>query len=159
MNKAYLLLGGNMGNPETQLALAEEKIRERIGQVSSGSSLYRTAAWGDTEQPDFVNKAILLETGKDAGEIMKSILEIEESMGRKRTVKNAPRIIDIDILLFNEEIHNDPSLQIPHPFLKERRFALEPLNEIAGDAVDPREGKTVAQLLQECPDPLPVKKI
>lgn len=159
MNTAYLLLGGNMGDPRQQIEKAVSLLGEKAGSVGACSSIYRTAAWGKTDQPDFLNMAVVLHTSLSAPELMGTLLEIEEEMGRKRTEKNAPRIIDIDILMFNEDTRDEPGLQIPHPALPMRRFALVPLSELAAGMKHPVSGKTIREMLDECPDQLPVKKI
>lgn len=159
MNKAYLLLGGNMDDPKKQLNLAAIHIGRQIGTIAASSSIWQTAAWGKSDQPDFLNQALGVVTNLGPQELLCEILRIEESMGRKRKEKNDPRIIDIDILLYEDRIIEKEDLSIPHPFLPVRRFALEPLNEIAPELIHPGEGKTIAQLLESCPDKLPVKKI
>lgn len=159
MNKAYLLTGGNMGQPEVSLALALELIGKHCGKVSARSSLYETAAWGKNDQPVFLNQALLVETELEAGELLTQILAIEKNIGRIRLEKYGPRIIDIDILLFNHDVYNEPHLKIPHPQLPNRRFALTPLTEIADGYIHPVLKKTIAQLLKECPDKLPVNKL
>ncbi len=159
MNKTYLLLGSNIGNSRQQLLDAQKNIRAGIGDIIHQSGFYQTAAWGKKDQPDFINQVIIVETALTAAEIMKTILAIEETMGRIRTEKNAPRIIDIDILFFNKEIIKSNFLTIPHPFIQERRFTLIPLNELTPDFRHPLLNKTISQLLRECPDNLDVKKI
>ena len=159
MNKAYLLTGGNMGNREEQLATARELISQQCGTISNASSLYQTAAWGKTDQPVFLNQALEVETELNARQLMRHILKIEKQMGRLRKEKYGPRIIDIDILLFNTEKYNYHFLKLPHPEMQNRRFALLPLVEIAPDAIHPVFNKSVSQLLEECPDKLEVKKI
>ena len=104
MNKIYLLLGSNMGNSRQQLLTAIKNIEKEIGKLSRQSKLYVTAAWGDTNQPDFINQVIVTETKLTASQTLETILAIEKKMGRVRTIKNAPRVIDIDILFFNNEI-------------------------------------------------------
>ncbi len=159
MNIAYILLGGNVGKVTEQLDTATKYIIIEIGKVLRKSAFYQTAAWGNNNQPDFLNRVLIVATKFTATELLKHCLAIENKMGRKRTVKNAPRIIDIDILFFNKEIVNEANLQIPHPFLQERRFTLIPLNELSPGLKHPQNGKTIHQLLLDCKDPLAVKKI
>jgi 2-amino-4-hydroxy-6-hydroxymethyldihydropteridine diphosphokinase len=158
MNSTYLLLGSNMGNSTEQLSMAIKQIEKKIGTLTLVSNLYATAAWGNTSQPDFLNQVIEITTHLDATETLKEILSIEKNMGRIRTVKNAPRIIDIDILFFNNEIINRSDLIVPHPEIPNRRFVLTPLNEIAPKMIHPLLNKTIEQLLLKCPDQLAVKK-
>lgn len=158
MNKTYFLLGSNMGNSKIQLLKAVGLIEKKIGSVIRQSSLYSTAAWGNTNQPDFLNQVIVVETKRTAVETMQHILAIEKKMGRVRTVKNAPRIIDIDILFFNKEIIDNTDLQVPHPQIQNRRFVLTPLNELSPNFKHPALKKTVHYLFIHCPDKLNVKK-
>lgn len=158
MNKIYLLLGSNMGNSKASLSKAVVQIGKYIGKVIRKSGLYSTAAWGNTNQPDFLNQVIIVETKLSAPQTMQSILAIEEKMGRIRTIKNAPRIIDIDILFFNKEIINQPQLTVPHPQIQKRRFVLVPLNQLSPNFKHPLLNKTVHQLLINCLDKLNVKK-
>jgi 2-amino-4-hydroxy-6-hydroxymethyldihydropteridine diphosphokinase len=159
MNSTYLLLGSNMGNSTELLSNAIEQIENKIGPLLLQSNLYATAAWGNTSQPDFLNQVIKIATNLQAVETLEIILSIEKEMGRIRTVKNAPRIIDIDILFFNNEIINRIDLIVPHPEIQNRRFVLTPLNEIAPQMIHPVLNKTIDQLLSFCPDQLAVKKI
>lgn len=158
MNKTYLLLGSNMGNSKMRLSKAISLIHKQIGKTLRQSSLYTTAAWGNTKQPDFLNQVIIIETKLSAEQTMQSILSIEKKMGRIRTVKNAPRIIDIDILFFNKEIILQDDLIIPHPQIKNRRFVLVPLNELSPNFKHPVLKKTIHKLFIHCPDKLNVKK-
>ena len=158
MNRAYLLTGGNLGNRKENLATAIDLIIRECGAIQKTSSLYETAAWGKTDQPAYLNQALEVNTSLTARQLMRCLLKVEETMGRIRKEKYGSRIIDIDILLFNEEIHNDQLLRLPHPEMQNRRFALLPLAEIAADVIHPVFNKSIATLLEECPDKLEVKK-
>lgn len=158
MNKAYLLTGSNMGDRVNFLDKAAELAGSTAGKVIRKSGVYETAAWGKTDQPAFLNQALMVETALNAQELMQQLLTIEETIGRKRVEKFGPRTIDIDILLFNDEIHDTALTEIPHPELPNRRFALTPLAEIAGELMHPVLQVTIEQLLDTCPDPLPIKK-
>lgn len=158
MNTAYLLTGGNLGNREENLTIARELITQHCGTIVHASSLYETAAWGKTDQPSFLNQALQLQTAFNARQLIRKVLKIEKTMGRTREEKYGPRIIDIDILLFNEEIHDYRLLKLPHPEMQNRKFALMPLAEIAPDVLHPVFKKTITELLSDCKDDLPVKK-
>jgi 2-amino-4-hydroxy-6-hydroxymethyldihydropteridine diphosphokinase len=158
MNKAYLLTGGNLGDREQYLATARSLINEQCGTIVTASSLYETAAWGKTDQPSFLNQALELDTGLNAKQLIRRILKVEKQMGRIRDEKYGPRLIDIDMLLFNNEKYNYSFLKIPHPEMQNRRFALLPLAEIAPNIIHPVLNKTIHELLKECTDELPVKK-
>ncbi|MGE5108119.1 MAG: 2-amino-4-hydroxy-6-hydroxymethyldihydropteridine diphosphokinase, partial [Sphingobacteriales bacterium] len=131
----------------------------KIGKVLRKSSLYETAAWGNSNQPDFLNQALVIETKKPVADVMLQILTIEKDMGRKRTVKNAPRLIDIDILFYNKEIYNNTNLTIPHPQIQNRRFVLVPLNELMPQFKHPVLNKSIHELLFRCKDKLEVRKL
>lgn len=158
MNTAYLLTGGNLGNREENLTIARELIHQDCGTIVHTSSLYETAAWGKTDQPSFLNQALELRTVYNARQLIRKVLKIEKTMGRIREEKYGPRIIDIDILLFNQEIHDYRLLKLPHPEMQNRKFALLPLAEIAPDVFHPVLRKSIKELLNECKDELPVKK-
>ena len=159
MNRAYLLTGSNMGDRKQYLSTARTLLNEHCGTIVLSSSLYETAAWGKTDQPSFLNQALELDTVLKARQLIRRILKVEKMMGRVRSEKFGPRLIDIDILLFNNEKHNYQFLKLPHPELPNRRFALMPLAEIAPGVVHPVLNKTIAELLIVCPDFLTVKKI
>jgi 2-amino-4-hydroxy-6-hydroxymethyldihydropteridine diphosphokinase len=159
MNHAWLLTGGNLGNREQNLVKASELINMNCGSIVKSSSLYETAAWGKTDQPAYLNQALEVQTSLTARQLMRCILKLEKIMGRIRKEKYGPRIIDIDILLFNNEKHNYTFLKLPHPEMQNRRFALLPLAEIAPDIIHPVFNKTITDLLNESEDKLEVKKI
>lgn len=159
MNKAFLLIGGNMGNREENFEIAKKGIEQNCGTIIRSSSLYETAAWGKTDQPSFLNQALEIETKLNATQLMRHILKVEKMMGRERKEKYGPRIIDIDILLFNQEQYDYSFLKIPHPELQNRRFALIPLTEIAPDFQHPVLKKSISELVKECRDTSDVKKI
>lgn len=158
MNEAYLLTGGNIGNRLGYLSKAKKEIRKRCGEVLQESSIYETAAWGMENQEAFLNQVLKIETLFNPEQLLKSILQIEETLGRKRELKYGPRIIDIDILFFNDEVIDQEGLKIPHPQIQSRRFVLIPLDEIASNKIHPIFKKNISQLLAECPDLLEVKK-
>ena len=158
MNKVYFLLGSNMNNPVKQLTKAKSLLIKQIGNIVRESSIYETAAWGNPNQPNFLNQVIIINSNLSAQKTMQTILKIEEKMGRVRTKKNAPRIIDIDILFFNKDIVAEPNLIVPHPLLQQRRFVITPLNELSPNFKHPILKKTIHQLLQLCTDKLDVKK-
>ena len=156
-NLAYLSLGSNVGDREKYLREAIHKLKT-LGRVRSVSSFYETEPMEFAEQPWFVNCAVALETSQSTSQLMSGVLEIEREMGRQRVQKKGPRIIDIDILLFDDEIVNTPDLTIPHPGMRGRRFVLEPLAEIAGQARHPVLKKTVGELLHDLPAGQTVRK-
>ena len=145
-----------MGNREEHLALAREAIKKHCGEIKSVSSIYETAAWGKTDQPRFLNQVLQLETRLTPRQLLNRLLKIEEQIGRKRNEKYGPRIIDIDILFFNHQVYDSPSLKIPHPEIQNRRFVLTPMVEIAPGLVHPVLKKTMTDLLSATTDHLEV---
>jgi 2-amino-4-hydroxy-6-hydroxymethyldihydropteridine diphosphokinase len=158
MNITYLLLGSNEGDRVLWFQKASGLIATTCGTITRTSATYETAAWGITAQPDFLNKVLELQTDLSPDDLLAALLHIETILGRHRNVKWGPRTIDIDILLYNNDVIDTPSLVIPHPFLHVRRFTLAPLAELIPAYIHPVLRKTILQLLDECPDKLEVHK-
>jgi 2-amino-4-hydroxy-6-hydroxymethyldihydropteridine diphosphokinase len=156
MNTVYLITGGNLGDRKNNLLVAGELIEDRIGKIIKSSKIYETQAWGNTNQPSFYNEVHIVKSKLSAEEVMNRILEIEKEMGRIRTIKNAARIIDIDILFFNKEIFNTPNLIVPHIEIPNRRFVLMPLAELSPDFIHPVLNRSIKDLLSTCKDQLEV---
>ncbi|MFN6946510.1 MAG: 2-amino-4-hydroxy-6-hydroxymethyldihydropteridine diphosphokinase [Cytophagaceae bacterium] len=157
--EVYLLTGSNLGDREGALKSAENHIREDIGEIKAISKIYETEAWGKTDQPSFYNQVLLIDTTLSPIEILNRINTIEEKMGRKRMEKWAERIIDIDILYYQDEIVVTKDLKIPHPEIQNRRFTLIPLSEIAQDFRHPVLNVSNKRLLEMCADQLNVRPI
>ena len=158
MNKVYLLIGGNMGDRMANLNTAKKWVEIQIGSIQKISSIYETAAWGHTNQADFLNQLIVVQTELNADKLMQHLLEIELKMGRERDIPMGPRTIDLDIIYFNNEVINLQNLTIPHPKIAERRFVLTPLCEIDPEYIHPILNKSNASLLKDCGDSLAVYK-
>ncbi|MES2377968.1 MAG: 2-amino-4-hydroxy-6-hydroxymethyldihydropteridine diphosphokinase [Bacteroidota bacterium] len=159
MNNVFLLLGSNLGDRKLYLQQAIMHIAYDIAPTQKISSVYETQSWGKTDEPDYLNMVVELETELSAQTILDKILSIELVMGRKREEKWGSRIIDIDILYYNNDIIDEPGLHVPHPQLHNRRFTLEPLAEIAPDFIHPILKKNNLWLKNELKDSLIVKKL
>lgn len=159
LHKIYLLLGSNQQQPAKQLEHAEKKVDKLIGKVIRKSKIYQTEAWGNVSQPDFLNRVLVVQTTLKATSVLQTILQIEQSMGRIRTKRYAPRVIDIDILFFDKEIIHQSNLKVPHPLLAERNFVLVPLNELSPQFIHPEKNESVHELMKKCKDTLNVKRI
>jgi 2-amino-4-hydroxy-6-hydroxymethyldihydropteridine diphosphokinase len=152
MQTAYIGMGANLtssaGTPESTLAAAATRLQS-LGRVTRRSSLYSTEPVGFDDQPSFVNAVVALETDLEPQELLNGLLTIEQDFGRDRSagIANGPRTLDLDILLFGDQVINQRGLLIPHPRLAERGFVLVPLNEIAPDIRQAGSGLSVSQLL------------
>ena len=161
MNDAYLIVGGNQGNVLDTFRKVKIELKQQIGEIISESYIYRTAAWGDDKQPDYLNQVLSISSKLSADEVLNYCLDIEVLYGRVRNPENqwAPRTIDIDILYYGNEIINTAQLTLPHPRLHQRNFVLVPLVEIAAELIHPIFQKSNAQLLEECVDQLEVNEL
>jgi len=158
-NIVYLLLGSNLGDSEKYIEEAKKSINGTIGLIKQTSSLYKTAAWGNTNQPDFMNQVVVVSSTFSPQGVLKKIIEIEAQLDRIRIEKWAARTIDIDILFYNEQCIDEANLIIPHPYLHQRNFTLAPLMEIASDFIHPIFNKTIAELYETLSDGLSVQRI
>ena len=150
MTVAYVGIGSNLDDPRTQVLEAFEDLDKLPHtRVVSRSSLYRTAPVGHATQPDFINAVAQLETGLPAERLLDELQEIEARHGRRRSFANAPRTLDLDVLLFGNVELDTPGLRIPHPRMHQRAFVLQPLVEISPDAAIPGRGPAKA-LLDSC---------
>lgn len=157
--EAYLLTGSNLYHPLKNITTARTLISQQAGAIIGQSSVYETAPWGDADQSIFVNQVLHIRTALSAQKLMTQLLAIEEQMGRIRWKKWGPRLIDIDILTYGDDVIEEENLMIPHPRISERRFTLAPFAEIAPDLILPTKQKTIARLLEECTDSLTVTKL
>jgi 2-amino-4-hydroxy-6-hydroxymethyldihydropteridine diphosphokinase len=156
MPDTYLLLGSNQGNREYFLAQATSLITTRIGTVIHQSAIYETAAWGLEDQTAFLNQVLRVSTALPPTTLLTQINIIEKDLGRERRIKWGARVIDIDILYYDDLVLQTPELVIPHPHLQDRRFTLLPLAEIAPGFIHPVLKKSNEALVAECLDNLPV---
>lgn len=148
MVKAYLGLGSNIGNRELQLNEAIKILHDYQGiQVTQVSHIYETEPVGYTNQPKFLNLCIEIETELKPQSLLKCCLTTEQQLHRKREIRWGPRTLDIDILLFGDQIIEQDNLSVPHPRMKERSFVLIPLNDIATKQIEPISNKSIGQLV------------
>ncbi len=148
--KAIIALGSNMGDRQGYLEAAQAAIEERVGHIAARSSVMETKAYGYTDQDDFLNMAVEVETAMEPHAMLRELLAIEADLDRVRLIHWGPRTIDLDVIYCEDRIINDEELKVPHPDLVNREFVLRPVSEIAPELVDPLRGKKVEELLAEC---------
>lgn len=150
MTRVYLGLGSNLG---ARISILSEALERLISlpesQVIGLSEFYESQAWGKTDQPDFINVCCELETNLSAQDLLTYCQQIEQDLGRERNERWGPRTIDIDILFYGDDIIETDNLTIPHPYLAERAFVLQPLSDIAPNVIHPILKKSVSALLNE----------
>ncbi|MBR6588888.1 MAG: 2-amino-4-hydroxy-6-hydroxymethyldihydropteridine diphosphokinase [Bacteroidaceae bacterium] len=149
---AYLSLGTNLGNKEENLRAAMKLIEEQIGDIVSQSALYTSEPWGFTSENSFLNNVVAVSTTMTPEKLLETIQHIEFTLGRTRKSVNgqyADRLIDIDILFYDQQVTNTPTLTLPHPLMHRRLFVLEPLNQIAPTLTHPILKKDINTLCRE----------
>ncbi len=159
MALAYLLIGGNLGERERVQQEALAALERSCGRLFHRSSLYESAPWGFHHERYFLNRVVSIDTPYTPNELLNQLLNIEGGFGRdrEREAGYQGRVLDLDILYYEERIVREKSLTIPHPRIHERRFTLAPLCEVAPELFDPLRQKDVRTMLDECTDPLEVK--
>jgi len=157
-NLVYISLGSNVGDRSANLRGTTERLGE-VGLVKAKSGFYETEPVELRDQPWFLNSVVALVTNLTPVELLKKVLAIEHEMGRIRTRDKGPRSIDIDILLFGDQLIEERGLKIPHPAMHQRRFVLEPLAEIAPEVVHPQLRKTARELLAALPAGQAVRRL
>jgi len=159
MQKIYLGLGTNLGNRQAYLKKALYYIERLLGTITATSNIYETQPWGVSEQPNFLNMVVEVQSYQSPQNTLSTILTIEQFIGRVRLNKWGSRAIDIDLLFYGEEVINEPNLKIPHPYIPQRNFVLVPLKEIAEDLLHPVLKVSIHELYTNCKDTLSCKRL
>lgn len=146
MPTAYIGIGSNLGNREENCEKAIKLLEGNNIKVTKRSSMIETEPWGVEDQPKFINMAVTIETGFKSEELLRVLKKIEDEIGRSPAERWGPRIIDLDILLYDDLIIKTPELEIPHPHIEEREFVLKPLSEIAPEKIHPVLKKSIKEL-------------
>lgn len=155
-HRAYFLLGSNTGDRANQLEKARSLIERYIGRISAKSRIYETQPWGYAEQADFYNQALEVRTLLQPKQILEVMKRIESEAGRTTGEKWGPRLLDVDLLLYDNMVINAPDLTVPHPRLQERNFALVPLMELASELRHPVLNLTIEELYWDSKDEMEV---
>ena len=149
MHEAIIAIGSNIGDRQQYIDSALEQIESRAGHILAVADVIETKAWGYTDQADFLNLAVKIETELSPHELLRALQGIEADLDRVRLVHWGPRTIDLDIIFYDDLVMEEEDLIIPHKLFDQRLFVLEPVCKIAPDLVDPRSGKTIRQLTEE----------
>jgi len=160
--KVYIILGSNIGDKKGYIDIACEEIKSMVGDIEISSSFYQTSPWGFASENEFLNKVICVRSKLLPNDIMRTLLDIENKLGRVRNISHSgyqSRTIDLDILLIDELIIENNILTIPHPRMTERKFVLVPLAEIAGKVIHPQKKESIYELLNICKDDETVTKV
>ncbi len=159
-HKLFLCLGGNLGNKAEIFADTLQRIKNRMGQVQSLSSIYASPAWGFESENEFWNRVVVVETCLSPLFVLEEIRIIENHYGRKRESRSySSRKMDIDILFYDNLVMRSDELTIPHPLMEQRNFVLVPLLEVAPEFVHPVSGKTIAEIFRSCTDRSEIHRI
>ena len=158
MNIVFLQLGSNLGDRELLLQDAIVAIEERVGEMIEKSKVYESTPWRSEGQKNYLNQILKVKTELQADDVLSTILDVEKNLGRLRLEKWGERLIDIDIIFFNDSIIETAELCVPHKHMHERMFVLTPLHNIAPEMVHPKYNKTVDELLKTCTDAELVKE-
>lgn len=149
MNIVYIAFGSNIGDRGAAIEEALNLIEQNEMKIVKKSKIYETEPYGYVDQPSFLNGAVEVETNLSCRDVLERLLSIENQIGRVREFKWGPRIIDLDIIFYNNEIFDEEDLKVPHPDMQNRDFVLKPLNDLCPDYVHPILGKTIRELLGE----------